>query len=65
MPGKKSQSLIMLGCESDPMGVLPLDPTGAEPEPPPERVLGGMASVVGSRKHIKMMRMDLLTVRDE
>ena len=65
MPGKKSQSLIMLGYESDPMGMLPLDPMGAEPEPPQERVLGGMASVVGSRKHIRMMRIDLLTARDE
>jgi hypothetical protein len=57
----------MFGYESDPMGMLPLDPKGAELEPPPlpERVAGGMASVAGSKKHMRTIRVDLLTIEEE
>jgi hypothetical protein len=58
----------MFGYESDPMGMLPLDPKGAElepPPPPPGRVAGGIASVAGSKKHMRTIRVNLLTIEEE
>ena len=48
------------------MGMLPLDPMDAElePPPPPERVAGGIASVVGSTKHMRTIRVDSLTIEE-